>query len=128
MSIKLLMPKGSLLESRPEVIPHLRGYDTEALTWRWDFAFPETEVLQKELEAIAANASDCGQETVATLEEMRMAMSRALRRPLPNFEAAPAAPRLTESWFCCAEPTAGQGKAVGLTIGRLPIAAMEGTR
>jgi hypothetical protein len=112
MSIKLLMPKGSLLEDRPEVTPHLRGYDVEALTWRWDFAHPETEVLHKELEAIAADASDCGREAVATLEEMRAAVSRAVGYPLPTFEVAPAAPRLTESWFCCAEPTGRQAVSI----------------
>jgi hypothetical protein len=108
MSIRLLMPAGSLLEDRPEMTPHLRGYDVEALTWRWDFAFPETEVLQKELEALAAHASDCGQEGVVTLEEMRAAVSRATGRPLPPFRSATPAPRLTESWFCCAEPTSTQ--------------------
>jgi hypothetical protein len=105
MSIKLLMPRGSLLEDRPEVSPHLRGYDEEALTWRWEFAHAETEILHKELETIAANASDCGQEAVATLDEMRVAVSRAASRPLSPFQPSPAAPRLTESWFCCAEPT-----------------------
>jgi radical SAM superfamily enzyme YgiQ (UPF0313 family) len=116
LSIKLLVPKGSLLANHPALTPHLEGYDTEALTWRWHFACPDTEVLYKELESIAANASDCGQEAAATLEEMKAAVSRAsglhlTPSPLP---AAPA-PRLTESWFCCAEPTEGQ--SVGLRIG-----------
>jgi radical SAM superfamily enzyme YgiQ (UPF0313 family) len=122
MSIKLLMPRGSLLEERPEVTPHLRGYDEEALTWRWEFAHPETEILQKDVEAIAASASDCGQEAVATLDEMRVAVSRAAGRSLAPIRSAPPAPRLTESWFCCAEPTTGQGAAVGLSIGRVPAA------
>ena len=39
---------------------------------------------------------------------------------LGSMPASPPAPRLTESWFCCAEPTAGQGTAVGLSIGRVP--------
>jgi radical SAM superfamily enzyme YgiQ (UPF0313 family) len=112
MSIKLLMPKGSLLEHRPEVIPYLRGYDIDALTWRWEFAFPETEVLHKELEEIAANASDCGQETVPTLDEMRVAVSRASGRALQPFEPASVAPRLSESWFCCAEPTTLQAVSI----------------
>jgi radical SAM superfamily enzyme YgiQ (UPF0313 family) len=112
MSIKLLVPKGSLLEDRPEVTPHLRGYDAEALTWRWDFAHPETEILHKELEAIAANASDCGQEAEATLDEMRQVVARATGRPLPPFRSAPVAPRLTESWFCCSEPTTLQAVSI----------------
>jgi hypothetical protein len=112
MSIKLLMPRGSLLENRPEVIPHLRTYDGEALTWRWEFTHPETEILHKELEAIASVASDCGQEAVATLDEMRQVVARAAGRSLPPFRSAPVAPRLTESWFCCAEPTTLQAVSI----------------
>lgn len=114
LSIRLLMPRGSLLAERPELARHLRGYDREALTWRWEFAHPETEILHKELEAIAANASDCGQEAVDTLDEMRVAVARATGRDLPPLGTTPAAPRLTESWFCCAEPTGAQT----LTISR----------
>ena len=33
-------------------------------------------------------------------ESSQRAMARRLERPKP--------PRLTEAWFCCAEPTAGQ--------------------
>jgi hypothetical protein len=112
MSIKLLMPRGSLLEERPELAPHLIGYDREALTWRWEFATPETEILQKELEAIAAGGSDCGQETLATLDEMRAAVARTTGRPMQPLEIGSAAPRLTESWFCCAEPTGAQALSI----------------
>lgn len=117
MSIKLLVPQGSLLLAHPKMTPHLDHYDTSALTWRWDFADPETAVLHKELETIAANASDCGQEAAATLDEMRHAVSRVSGREiLASSGSAAAAPRLTESWFCCAEPTKGQ--SVSLHISR----------
>ena len=108
MSIKLLMPKGSLLEGHPAVTPHLDHYDPHALTWRWRFSDQETAVLQKEIEVIAANASDCDQETVTTLNEMREAVARPTGRSLPPLGDLPMAPRLTESWFCCSEPTDSQ--------------------
>lgn len=114
MAIKLLIPRGSLLEDHPAVVPALRGYDVEALTWRWDFADPEAAVLQKELETVAADASDCGQEVAVTLNEMRDAVSRASGRTLPAFHQGPPVPRLTESWFCCAEPTEGQSVSIRL--------------
>ncbi len=117
MAIKLLIPKGSLLEDHPALLPHLRGYDRRALSWRWDFADADTEILQKELETIAGNASDCGQETALTLNEMRDAVSRAAGSDLPHFEPTAPAPRLTESWFCCAEPTEGQSVSIRLGSG-----------
>jgi hypothetical protein len=117
MSIKLLIPKGSLLEGHPAVTPHLRGYDAAALSWNWDFIDPETAVLQKELEAVAANASDCGREASATLDEMRSVVSKFSGRSLPPLgQGLAPVPRLTESWFCCAEPTSGQ--TVSISIGR----------
>lgn len=115
MSIKLLVPRGSLLEGHPAIAPHLTRYDETGLTWLWDFADAETEVLHKELGTIAAKASDCGQEAASALEEMRHAVMCASGRDLPLFEGATPAPRLTESWFCCAEPTEGQ--SVSLQIG-----------
>ena len=115
LSIKLLVPKGSLLANHPVMTPHLDHYDNDALTWRWGFDDPETAVLHKELEAIAANASDCGQEAAATIDEMRQAVSRVSGRHLPPPSGpVVVAPRLTESWFCCAEPTEGQSVSIRL--------------
>lgn len=113
MAIKLLIPKGSLLEEHPAVVPYLEFYDTEALTWRWRFGNEEAQVLHKELEAIAANGSDCGQEAVTTLNEMRAVLSRFTGRDLPPLDNLSPAPRLTESWFCCAEPTDAQAISIG---------------
>lgn len=115
MAIKLLIPKGSLLEDHPAITSHLGGYDESALSWRWDFADPETAVLHKELETIAANASDCGQDTALTLNEMREAVVTISGRAIEPFRASGVVPRLTESWYCCAEPTSSQ--VVSLAIG-----------
>ena len=116
MAIKLLIPRGSLLVTHPEVTPYLTTYDTAALTWRWVFADQEIAVLHKKLETIAASASDCGQEAALTLNEMREAVSAISGRDLPVIrdDVAPG-PRLSESWFCCAEPTEGQ--SVSIQIG-----------
>lgn len=113
MAIKLLVPKGSLLEDHPAMTPYLEFYDTEVLTWRWRFGNEEAQVLHKELEAIAANASDCGQEAVTTLNEMRAVLSRFTGRDLAPLDNPTPAPRLTESWFCCAEPTDAQAISIG---------------
>jgi radical SAM superfamily enzyme YgiQ (UPF0313 family) len=115
LSIRLLIPRGSLLEAHPRVTPHLAGYDAAALTWRWEFADPDTELLHKELEAIAANASDCGAEALSTLNDMTQVVAGISGRRLDLFTSVTPSPRLTESWFCCAEPTEGQ--SIKLRIG-----------
>jgi len=122
LSIKLLIPEGSLLEDHPAVVPHLTGYQAETLTWGWSFAHAATEWLQVELDAIAAEGSDCGADAAEILATMRDRIALAGDAELPQMPSSPPTPRLTESWFCCAEPTAAQAAAVGLTIGRLPLA------
>ncbi len=124
LAIKLLIPQGSLLERHPAVIPHLTGYQPSSLTWSWLFSDEETGRLQLALEAIAAEGSDCGAEAAVTLAAMRDLIydaGGAAAPPMPSFSPVP---RLTESWFCCAEPTAGQASALGLRIGRVPLTSV----
>ena len=91
-----------------------------ALTWSWPFEDLVTERMHRELDSIAANASDCGAEAADTLAIMLARIEELSGVVLGSMPSSPPAPRLTESWFCCAEPTAGQGTAVGLSIGRVP--------
>ncbi len=119
LAIKLLIPEGSLLKSHPAVSPHMTGYQPDALTWEWQFVDPDTELLHKQLDAIAADASDCGAEATATLALMRQAIADANGLTVGQMPFGSEVPRLTESWFCCAEPTAGQAASVGLKIGNL---------
>ena len=123
LAIKLLIPEGSLLESHPAVVPHLTAYQPESLTWSWQFADPATERLHGELDSIAADASDCGSEAGETLQLMRKTIGGIAKVGLPPMPSSPPAPRLSESWFCCAEPTSGQAAAVRLTIVRVPLAS-----
>lgn len=117
LAIKLLVPEGSLLEDHPEVRPHLIEYLPETLTWEWGFADPDGELLHKRLDSIAAEGSDCGAEALVTLRQMRHTVAEVCRLDPGPMPVGPAVPRLTESWFCCAEPTAGQAASVAVRIG-----------
>ncbi|MGF1618343.1 MAG: CUAEP/CCAEP-tail radical SAM (seleno)protein [Acidimicrobiia bacterium] len=119
MAIKLLIPEGSLLVDRPEVKSHLTHFDPEALTWRWNFESSEAELLQKELDRIAAAASDCQQDTHTTLLAMWEMVSSVTGQDLGRLVRSEVqVPRLSESWFCCAEPTVGQASAIGPIVMR----------
>jgi hypothetical protein len=121
LAIKLLVPEGSLMVGHPALVPHLISYQPETLTWAWRFAHDSTRRLHEDLESIAADASDCGAEGAETLATMRDLIGSMAGVELPAISVARTAPRLTESWFCCAEPTSNQGAAVGLTLGRVPV-------
>ncbi|MDP9143293.1 MAG: radical SAM protein [Actinomycetota bacterium] len=123
LAIKLLIPQGSLLETHPAVVPHLSSYAPQSLTWSWDFDHPETRRLHETLDAVAAEGSDCGAEAADTLAMMRDRIGEIAGTRFPAMPDQVSTPRLSESWFCCAEPTAAQAAAVGLTIGRVPLAS-----
>lgn len=122
LAIKLLLPEGSLLVEHSSFEGRLRHFDDEALTWVWEFEDAGTARLHKELDAIAAAASDCAEDAAITIGAMREAVAVNSGIDLgPQPALGPAAPRLSESWFCCAEPTAGQSIAItSIDVGVAP--------
>ncbi len=110
-TIRLLVPQGSLLLDRPEMIPHLRGYDEERLTFEWRAADPRSDELQEELAGIVERGVAEESSDAVLFERMwtavRAAAPEAPAESPPDISAhpLPSRPKLTEPWFCCAEPT-----------------------
>lgn len=110
-TIRLLVPQGSLLLALPEMIPHLRGYDEERLTYQWRADDPRSDDLQEELAGIVERGIAEESSDAVLFERLWM----AVRAAAPDAPAGspprlagrplPVRPRLTEPWFCCAEPT-----------------------
>ena len=101
LSIRLLIPDGSLILASA-MAPYIEDYDADALTYRWRARDPIVDDLQQELAAIAEKG---GEDQRTTILEMWARVRPG--RPAPAWsEIQPA--RLTESWFCCAEPTSSQ--------------------
>lgn len=102
-TIRLLLPEGSLLLHRPEILPYLGPYDPERLTYTWTPADPVTDGLQAELAALAEAGAASGEPAGATFLKINGAVRRSAGEPVP--EALPVGstegrPRLTEPWFC----------------------------
>lgn len=112
LSIRLLIPQGSLMLGLDEVASVVQGYDPDLLSYRWVSADPRADVLQEQLAALAEAGAETGRDPVATLLNMWEESCRAAN--LDPAEAQPRGsvtrgrPRLSESWFCCAEPTSLQ--------------------
>ncbi len=110
-TIRLLVPEGSLLLARPELAAHLDGYDDERLTYRWTAADPRADALQRDLARVVERGVEEEASDACVFERLwditRAAAPDAAAAPAPNLAAAFAQerPRLTEPWFCCAEPT-----------------------
>jgi hypothetical protein len=126
LSIRLLVPPGSALlwprdrgrlpagsgeKVAAELPAWVDGFDAEALGYRWTHPDPRMDALQREVsravEKGAARGAD-NRETLAAIRTLAYAAVGREPRPLPPAPGLVFVPRLTESWFCCAEPSAEQ--------------------
>jgi hypothetical protein len=116
-TIRLLVPPGSLLESDPGMTPYLDRLDASSFTYRWTHPDPRMDRLHTQATRLVEQATAAGEDSAVTFARVRE-LARATResrrpspvdvRPNPSRERPP---RLTEPWFCCAEPTDVQLKA-----------------
>ena len=116
MTIRLLVPPGSLLLDHEEMKPNLAGLDAARFTWNWRHPDPRVDALQVESAAIVEAAAQSGEPAEETFRRLAVAAGATL--PASDHDASDAAldsgtrrrraPRLTEPWFCCAEPMEGQ--------------------
>lgn len=99
-SIRLLVPEGSLLVGR---ISELGAWNPDALSYVW--TSPLDDLAREFAAVVEAGADDPPGDVFNAL--------RALvdLPPVATSEVTDA-PRLSESWFCCAEPTAAQLHAI----------------
>jgi radical SAM superfamily enzyme YgiQ (UPF0313 family) len=98
-TIRLLLLKGSLLLP---FVPDLGPWDDELLGYRW--ASP-LDPLQRRLAALVEA------HLAAPPGEVHDRLRAACGLPPLGLDPRPG-PRLSEAWFCCAEPTAAQRAAV----------------
>lgn len=113
LSIRLLIPDGSLMLDVEGIEPFLTGYDAAALGHTWKAADPAMDDLQEKLARIAEDGA--GDDPVEVLRSMTTIIMEAAGRPTPDMtiRSRPRRPRLTEPWFCCAEPTVSQLDLLG---------------
>jgi len=110
LTIRLLIPEGSYLLKLPGFKEKLQAFDPALLGYPWVHHDPRVDRLQQHLQAEVARCEKQGlarREVFATI--WRMA-HEAAGRPAPNLAGnlGSPIPRLSEPWYCCAEPTAQQ--------------------
>ena len=114
LAIRLLIPPGSLLLARPEIAPYLIGNasdDEEGLTHRWRHPDPRMDQLATQVMELVEQSTHAGDPPHATFARIHALAAGLAGEPAPPLSLKrrrPAPPRLSEPWFCCAEPTALQ--------------------
>lgn len=110
LTIRLLVPEGSYLLKLPGFGDRLMPFDPALLGYPWRHLDRRVDELQR---ALQARVAQCEREGLSRREVFgavwRMAHEAAGRAApaLPENLGSPI-PRLSEPWYCCAEPTEQQ--------------------
>ncbi len=91
-TIRLLIPPGSALLSRPAIWRFLEGLDPAAFTYRWTHPDPRMDQLQREVSALVEDAARFGEDPAVTFSRVRsVAAARAGGAPIGRRHPAAAA-------------------------------------
>jgi len=107
LTIRLLVPEGSWLLRLPGFREKLMEFDAKLLGYPWRHPDPRVDRLQRDLQT---HVTRCEQEGVPRRDVFaaiwRMA-HEAAGRPAPKLASnlGVPIPRMSEPWYCCAEPT-----------------------
>lgn len=109
MGIRLLVPEGSLVLRIPGARTEILGpYDFGTLSYTWESSNPAIDELQRRVLALAERGSRGEMDPRQTLHAQWSAARRVMGMPPPladEVDWEESFPGLSESWFCCAEPT-----------------------
>lgn len=105
LTIRLLVPPGSLLLDAADTRDAFAELDPQAFTHVWRHSDPRVDALQRTLAARVARAADEGEAPGHTFAAIRELVYAATGTPLPGDEMALSipnrrVPRVTEPWFC----------------------------
>lgn len=128
LALRLLIPPGSLLLDREELRPFLGPLDEAALTYRWTHPDARVDRLYADVCALVERASSKGEDPGTTFREIQDLASTASGADAKAARAGVKiaagrrrlAPRLSESWFCCAEPSREQLAQSGAPLANSP--------
>ncbi|MEK6571055.1 MAG: CUAEP/CCAEP-tail radical SAM protein, partial [Bacteroidota bacterium] len=113
-TIRLLIPPSSALLSRPAIQPFLGQLDQASFFYQWSHPDPRMDHLYRTVRAIVEQATRASEDPAITFNQVRAAAYNAGGDLVPVVNSYTPLhernrpPRLTESWFCCAEPTDDQ--------------------
>lgn len=105
-TIRLLVPPGSGLLSRPAIQRYLIGLDQAKFSYRWTHPDPRMDRMYKAVSALVEQASRDGEDSAQTFGRVRDLAFRMHEHRRPARESRPLRPdrhrppRLTEPWFC----------------------------
>jgi hypothetical protein len=111
LCIRLLVPEGSYLLRLPGFRDMIDAFDESLLGYPWRHVDPRVDALQGAVQACAAQGDQAGWARSDIFERIWQLAHAALglsARRLTRADFGEPIPRLSEPWYCCAEPTEQQ--------------------
>jgi radical SAM superfamily enzyme YgiQ (UPF0313 family) len=117
LSIRLLIPPGSALLAKSDVQRFLGPLDQASFQYPWTHPDERMDRLHQAVSAIVEASAKEEEDAMGTFDCIRAIADEIAGRHAESSTRTrvsrpdrPKPPRLTESWFCCAEPTTQQFK------------------
>lgn len=111
LSIRLLIPAGSHVLDIPGMYEIAGAFDPATLGHPWHNPEPRVDALQQDVQAWISRAEAAGTPRREIFQGIWQRAWDALGQPVPALDSAATGtpvPRLSENWYCCAEPTCEQ--------------------
>lgn len=114
LSIRLLIPPGSAVLDAPDERPWLGELDPAGYSYRWQHPDRRMDTLQSLVAILVEEAQSTQEDPLLTFLRVKELAKKAAGQPWSGAQAYQQygprreVPHLSESWFCCAEPTSGQ--------------------
>jgi hypothetical protein len=108
LCIRLLVPEGSYLLQLPGFREMIEPFDAKLLGYPWRHPDPRVDALQRAVQASAAQGEQKGLARSEQFERIWQLAHDALgllTPPLTRADFGEPIARLSEPWYCCAEPT-----------------------
>jgi radical SAM superfamily enzyme YgiQ (UPF0313 family) len=116
-AIRLLIPPGSALLNQPAQYGSIERFlgplDQAGFQYRWRHPDPRMDELHQDISSAVEDAAKAEEDPFDTFYRLRAMTYRKARRTVPAVYRSRRAqksrpPRMSEPWFCCAEPTKEQ--------------------
>ena len=116
-AIRLLVPPGSALLNQPEQYGSIEKFvgplDQGSFQYHWTHPDPRMDRLHQNISSAVEDAAKVGEDPLDTFYRLRAMTYRTAGRAVPAAQRSRHAqqnrpPRMSEPWFCCAEPTKEQ--------------------
>jgi hypothetical protein len=108
-TIRLLLPAGSLLLGHPDLTSSVDAWDQDRMSYTWHAADADVDALQEDIATLVEALTGAGEPEPLVYQRIRALVGAP---PVDVSSITTGRPRLSESWFCCAEPTAVQLRSV----------------